>query len=218
MSEFYEVLEEYMGGADALTDRIVCVRRCFFYDFIGYPTYLWQGKGRLHTTDGNTWLGTIDANDRDIHTVPALQDGRDGSSASYNLGLVIPNLPDESASDLYDALKADQSLAYNRKVVIYLAIFKEDEALRPQTPIIYFKELLMGAPKFSERISQDGTGISKRYSVSVTARDNNFGRSRTPNRTYADTMQKQRALELGVPLDRGAEFLAGLANRTYQIP
>ena len=31
-------------------------------------------------------------------------------------------------------------------------------------------------------------------------------------------MQKRRAQQLGVSVDRGAEYLALLANRTYQVP
>lgn len=56
------------------------------------------------------------------------------------------------------------------------------------------------------------------YTVSITAKDSNHGRSETPDRTYADTMQKRRAIELGVSVDRGAEYLVTLANRTYQVP
>ena len=56
------------------------------------------------------------------------------------------------------------------------------------------------------------------YTAAITAKDNNHGRSETPDRTYADTMQKRRAAQLGVAVDRGSEYLALLANRTYQVP
>lgn len=77
----------------------------------------------------------------------------------------------------------------------------------------------MFSPKFSETIARSGSGaIVKTYTLSITAKDNNHGRSETPDRSYADTMQRRRAAQLGVPVDRGSEFLALLANRTYQVP
>jgi len=219
VSEFYDLLDEYLGDDDAISDIRVVVRRLWFYDIVDNPTRLWQGKGRLFTTDGNEWLGTIDANNTDHHQAPALQDGRDGTSASYELSISIPDLPGAPARTLYEELKAEQSLISRRNVTCYLALFKEGEALRPTTPIVFYKQLIMMAPKFSETLEPDTHGqLMRKYSVTVTAKDANFGRSNTPNGTYADTIQKQRAKELGVSLDRGAEFLAGLANRTYQIP
>ena len=219
MSEFFDVLDEYLGDDDALTDIRVVVRRLWFYDFDGYALRVWQGKGRLFTTDGNEWLGTIDASNTDHHEAPRIQDGRDGSSATYNFTLKVPDLPGETAGQLYEQIKSEQWRVTKRPLTAYLAVFKEGEALRPTTPMIFFKELIMLAPKFSELLEQDSDGrLVRKYKVSLTAKDANFGRSNVPRGTYADTIQKQRAKELGVTLDRGAEFLAGLANRTYQIP
>lgn len=219
MSEFYELLEEYLGDADAITDIRTVVRRLWFYDFDGYPLRVWQGKATLFTEDGNEWLGTIDASNTDHHTTPAIQDGRDGSSATYNLTMNLIDVPGQTAGEAYEALKADQWRVSKRKVTCYLAIFKENEALRPETPIVFFKELIMMSPKFSEKLENDGAGrLVRKYTVNVAAKDANFGRSNVPNGTYSDAIQKQRAKELGVPVDRGSEFLALLANRTYQIP
>lgn len=219
MSEFYDLIDEYMGDGESVADIDVIVRRLWFYDFDGEPVRLWQGKGRLFTSDGNQWLGTIDANDKDHHITPPIQDGRDGSSASYTFTLVIPDLPGQEPYALYNALKEDQGMVAGRSLTCYLAVFKVGEALRPTTPISYFKELTMFSPKFSERLEIDSAGMTHRqYAVSVTAKDGNFGRSETPNGTYADTIQKRRAAAHGVDLDRGSEFLAALANRTYQIP
>ena len=67
-----------------------------------------------------------------------------------------------------------------------------------------------------ESISREDRTFVKRYKITVIAKDDNFGRSDSPRRTYADTMQKEYAKGLGVALDRGAEFLAGLAYRTYK--
>ena len=219
MSEFWDLLEEYLGDDDALTDVRVVVRRCWFYDFVDDPVRLWDGQGKLFTSDGHTWLGTLDGNGKDHHTTPNLQDGRDGSSASYNFTVNIPDLPGQNIRELYEELKADQSKVSGRALTCYLVIFKEGEALRPTTPIIFFKELTMMAPTFNETIEEDSDGALRRiYKVSALAKDGNFGRSARPNGTYADAIQKQRAKELGVAVDKGSEFLGSMANRTYQIP
>jgi hypothetical protein len=77
----------------------------------------------------------------------------------------------------------------------------------------------MLAPKFSETIARRDDGVlARKYVASVVAKDGNTGRTSVPNGTYADSIQKQRAKERGVVLDRGSEYLAALANRTYQIP
>lgn len=219
MSEFYDLLDEYMGDEDALTDIRVVVRRCWFYDFIGAPTRMWQGQGKLFTSDGSEWLGTVDANGNDIHKTPSLQDGRDGTSANYKFSMPIIDLPGEPAMELYDQLKSEQWRVNNRNIICYLVLFKEGEALRPTTPIVFFKELLMLTPLFSEKIDTDANGtFVKKYMASINAKDNNFGRSNVPGGTYADAIQKERAKQQGVALDRGSEFLGLLANRTYQIP
>jgi hypothetical protein len=219
MSEFYTTLNEYLGEQDDVMDIRAVVRRCWFYDFTDQPVRLWQGQGKLFTSDGNEWLGTIDANGQDYHKTPAMQDGRDGSSPSYRMSMPIVDLPGEPAFKLYEELKADQWRVSGNRVICYLAIFNQGEALRPQTPLSFFKEFTMFAPQFSEKVEVNAAGtLVKKYSVSVTAKDNNYGRSNTPRGTYADTIQKERARQLGVSLDRGSEFLGLLANRTYQIP
>lgn len=222
MSAFDDLLEEYLGSQDDITDINVVVRRLWFYDFAGYPTRMWQGKGRLFTTDGNEWLGTINDLNQDIHITPRLQDGRDGSSAKYQFSMTIPDLPDEPAGALYEALKQDQDRVFDRKLTCYLAIFKIDgsEALRPSTPIKFFKELVMQSPQFSEGVTMGNDGkLVRSYKVAIGAKDSNSGRSSTPNRTYNDATQREYARQLGVGgTDKGLEYVAALANRTYVIP
>lgn len=216
---FNDLLEEYIGDADSLDDIQVVVRRLWFYDFDGYPVRMWQGQGTLITEDGLEWMGTIDANKKDHHKTPSIQDARDGSSGNYQLSMTIIDTGGESARELYESLKADQWRVANRKVTCYLVVFKHGEALRPTVPYVFFKELRMMRPKFTERPESNGRGgIKLIYQVSISGRDENFGRARRPNRSYADTMQKQHAKELGVAIDRGCEYLATLANKTMQIP
>jgi hypothetical protein len=212
MSLFEDRLNDYLGGVDDATDIRAVVRRCWFYDFDGIPTRIWQGKGKLYTSDGNEWLGTIDANGNDVHQTPRLSDGRDGTAPTYEFRFGYID------RDTYEALKSDQALVAGRPLVCYLALFRNGEGLRPETPIDFFKELTMQSTKFEERLVLEGTSMVRRYLVTVIAKDGNSGRSSIPGRSYADTHQKRYARELGVELDRGAEFLAGLANRTYKVP
>lgn len=219
MSEFYDAIDEILGEADDISDITATVRKCWFYDFRDDPVYLWDGQGAFTDNLGREWLGTIDANGVNHHRAPPLQDGRDGSSASYTFTFNIPDRAGEDPLTLYNALKEEQDKVAGRALICYLALFKEGEGLRPGTPLSFYKDLVMFSPKFSEEIQRGADNrVVKSYSASIVARDSNSGRSATPNRTYADTMQKRRANELGVAVDRGAEYLALLANRTYQIP
>ncbi|WPZ05671.1 hypothetical protein [Pelagerythrobacter marinus] len=219
MSAFYDQIDELLGAAEDLTDIVATARKCWLYDFKDEPVRLWDGQGPFTDSDGNEWLGTIAPSGANIHQTPSLQDGRDGTSASYTFSLNIPSIPGENTLELYNALKADQSKVFGRKLTCYIVLFIEGEGLRPGTPISFYKELTMFSPKFSENIARSSSGtITKTYTASITAKDSNHGRSETPDRTYADTMQKRRANQLGVAVDRGSEYLALLANRTYQVP
>ncbi len=218
MSEFYDLLEQYIGEEDDMTDIRAIVRRCWFYDFKGFPLRVWQGKGKLFTSDGNEWLGTIDAGDNDHHKTPAVSDGRDGSSGTYTMGLKIIDTPDLAAKELYESIKKDQWRVFGQKVTCYLAMFQTGEGLRPETPIVFFKEFTMMNSKFSEKIEMNGGVMVKRYETSVVCKDGNFGRSERPSGTYANAVQQERARQLGVDTDLGCEFVAALSNRTYQVP
>jgi len=221
LSVFYDLIDEIMGAADDVTDIVAMVRKCWFYDFKDEPVRLWDGQGNFIDSDGNEWWGTIDANGNNIHKTPSLQDGRDGTSASYNFSFNIPSTPghEDEVLELYEGLKSEQDKVFGRALTCYLVLFIEGEGLRPGTPVSFYKEMTMFSPKFSETIERSSSGtIVKVYAATITAKDNNHGRSETPDRTYADTMQKRRAAQLGVSVDRGSEYLALLANRTYQVP
>lgn len=219
MSVFYDQIDEIMGAADDLTDIVATARKCWLYDFAGDPVRLWDGQGNFIDSEGNEWLGTVAPNGGNIHKTPALQDGRDGTSASYNFTLSIPSTPGKEDLALYEALKAEQARVFGRSLTCYLVLFVQGEGLRPGTPLSFYKTMTMFSPKFDEKLERSAAGtVIKVYTVSLTAKDDNHGRSETPDRTYADTMQKRRAAQLGVSIDRGSEYVALLANRTYQLP
>lgn len=219
MSAFYDQIDEILGAADDVTDIVAIARKCWFYDFLDEPIRLWDGQGNFTDSDGNEWLGTMDANGGNLHKTPSLQDGRDGTSASYTFSFNIPSMPGEDTLELYEGLKSEQGKVFGRKLTCYIVLFIQGEGLRPNTPISFYKEMTMFSPKFSETLERSASGaVIKTYTASITAKDSNHGRSETPDRTYADTMQKRRAVQLGVSVDRGSEYLALLANRTYQVP
>jgi len=213
MSAFDDLLEQYIGAAGDSGDIRAIVRRCFFFDFDGAPVRLWQGQGRLYTEDGNSWLGTIDANGTDHLSVPTISDARDGSSKRLEFSLPYID------AVTYAAIKAADTAINGRSITCYLAIFGIGEGLRPATPIDFFARFTMQSPVFEERLeSPDGATFIKSYKVTVIAKDGNSGRSRAPGGTYTDSCQRERARMLGVDPDLGCGFVAELANKTLQIP
>lgn len=213
MSAFYDQIDEIMGAADDIGDIVATARKCWFYDFKDDPVYLWDGQGPFIDSLGREWLGTVDNNGGSTHKTPSLQDGRDGTSASYNFSLNVPNLT------LYEELMEDEAKCSGRDLTCYLVLFQPGEGMRPGTPLSFYKKLTMFAPKFDEQISVSNGGIvTKNYVVSLTAKDDNYGRAETFDRSYADKHQKRHAAQLGVSVDKGSEYLALLANRTYQVP
>lgn len=203
---FETVLLELLGTAADAYDIRAGVRRCYFYDFDGYPVRLWDGQGVLNA-GGYEWLGTIDADGNNHHTAPQIQDARDGASPRYEFG--IPYLD----RDTFDAMKADQALAQGRELTIYHALFQIGEGMLPTTPLRFTAKLQMMGTQFSEQFSG---GVMMR-SATVICRSLEYGRSRTPAGTYTDTAQVERARLLGLGSDSGCSMVAGNAFRTYTV-
>lgn len=204
-------LLEHLGNEGDIFDIRVMSRRCYFYDFDGYPARLWHGVGTLIDEQGNRWLGTIDASGTDHHKTPPLSDPRSGNAPKLNFSL--PYIDKAT----YDALKADQSLAEGRELVIYNVIVKDGEGLRPGTPLRFSQRLIMRGTSFSEGAEFEGGSLVKRYGATVLARSIEYGKSIDLGGTYTDTSQVQRAEYLGVASDSGCSFVAGNSERTYVI-
>lgn len=218
MSVFFDRLDEYLGDADDKGDIRAIVRRCWHYDIPGLTDpfgqsglRMWDGQGRQHTSDGKIWMGSVAGNGQNLHKTPRLADGRDGTSLNYRFSV---GYLDKAT---YEGIKADQSVISGATLTCWNALFQVGEGLRPGTPVEFSKELTLMSPEFDEKLELNGFSLVRRYVISVLAKDGNFGRSEIPGRTYTDTMQKDYAKSLGVELDRGCEFVAGLANRTYKV-
>lgn len=199
-----------LGDDTADHDIRVAVRRCYFFDFDGYPTRLWQGQGVL-VAGGYEWLGTLDADGNDFLRTDVIQDSRDGTSPRYTFG--IPYV--DAAT--FDALKADQALVAGREMTRYAARIAPGEGLRPATSLRFTGRFLMVGAEFSQRRGGEAPSITRVRSASVVARSLEYGRSRMPNGTYTDTAQQERARLLGLASDSGCSFVARNARRTYEI-
>ncbi|WP_226782757.1 hypothetical protein [Oceaniglobus trochenteri] len=224
MSAFSDFILEQTGTASDAFDIKVVVRRCFFYDFDGYPLRLWDGQGVLTTTMGvggavetpagtlasNEWIGTIDGDGTNRHQSPAVSDQRDGISP--RLEFTIPFI--DAAT--YAALKADQDRARGRSITVYRAAFRPGEGIAPQTPIAFSYRLSMKGVSFSRMVSGEPGDERLVYSATVLARGAGEGRSLSPRGTYTDTSQRERARLLGVASDSGCSFVAANAQRTYR--
>lgn len=218
---FETVLLDLLGEADDAWDIRATVRRCFFYDFSGYPTRLWEGQGVLTTTTSvgaalgqiaaNEWIGTYTAEGQNMHSAPELSDDRDGTAPVYDFG--IPHID----RDTFDALKADQDLVKGRTLTIYDVIIPVGEGLLPQTAIRFNTRLTMQGADFSEAFQEGEAGEYIRvYSASVSCRSGEAGRSRIPGGTYTDTSQRDRARLLGESADSGCIFVAKNSQRTFK--
>lgn len=207
---FKSELLELTGAATDSYDIRALVRRCFFYDFDGYPTYLWDGQGVLTTKGGQEWLGTIDATGVNHHVAPAVQDSRDGVSPRY--AFKIPNLDKET----FDAIKADQNLAKGRTMTCYSALFKNGEGLLPATPIRFDYRLTIRGLEFSEEMQGFGSTQAIR-SATALMRSQEAGRSLSPGGTITDTSQQERARLLGLDSDSGCSFVAANSRRTFIV-
>ncbi len=209
MSFQSELLAALGGAADAWDIRAI-VRRCFFYDFQGYPVRLWHGVGTLHA-GGEEWLGTIDPAGVDHHTAPAVADPRSGASPRYTFG--IPYLDGAT----FAALKADQDRARGRDLTCYHVMLQAGEGLRASEALRFNYRLEMRGVEFAEAWEGLPGEERRAYRASVLCRSAEAGRSRVPAGTYTDTAQRERARILGFGADSFCAFVAGNSRRTLTI-
>lgn len=201
-----------LGTADDCFDIKAVTRRCFFYDFDGFPVRLWDGQGVVIDSEGNEYLGTMDAEGTNHHRTPKVKDPRDGTSPRYEFG--IPHIDRAT----FDALKADQSLAAGRELTCFYAIFLDGEGVRPSTALKFNYRLIMQATRFDQGTAiSAGGSVERTYSAFVACRTLEYGRSRFPGGTYTDVSQNARADLLGVASDSGCVFVAGNSQRSYQF-
>jgi hypothetical protein len=96
-------------------------------------------------------------------------------------------------------------------------LIKEKEGLRPGTPLRFNYKLTMQNVKFSDSTEGDPANPTRKRGASVVARSGEVGRSRTPQGTYTDTSQRERARLAGVTSDSFCSFVSANSNRTITI-
>lgn len=212
MSDFATVLTDQIGDSDVTHDQFITVSRCFFYDFDGYPTRLWDGQGILRTGDGSDWIGTVDSGGNDYHSVPNVDDEREGTSQDYTFS--IPHI-DETT---FEALQSDRSLVNGRNLTCYLAIHQSGEGLRPGSPLRFDYRLEMMGAQFGRSMDLSGGTMTRAYSASVLAKPIGHGRSLVPGGTYTDTSQKLRAQAMGLDGDSGCGYVSSNSTRRIKYP
>lgn len=214
MSAFDDAVDEYVG-TEGISDIRAVVRPCYFFDFLNVerPVRLWRGQGKLHTSDGNTWQGTIDGMGRDHLKAPGFNDGRDGASAL--LTFEMPFIDQAT----YLSLRDDRDQVIGRRITRYMALFRPGEGLRPDTPIDFDAFFYMQSTSFKELVTMANGVMVKQYSATVTAKNGNAGRSQARRGTYTPTSQRDRAFEMyGIANDAGCDFIPELANKTFIRP
>ena len=203
---FRDTLEAAIGTSG---DIHATVRRCFFFDFDGFPIRLWHGQGKLITNDGQEWMGFLNSEGVSVLGIPNLSSVRDGSSPEYRF--TLPFITEEH----HTALKADQGLIKNRDLKIYRTIIKDKEGLRPSTDLKFVMGLKMKGAEFSETVEINNGSILKIFSASLLCKNSEEGRSKMSNSIYSDQSQRNFAAERGIPSDSGCAFITKNSRRTY---
>jgi hypothetical protein len=211
--DFFEACDLYRGEDASDFDIMAPIVPVYEYDLLNYgPLRMWPGMGTLITEDDREWTGTIDSRGTDHHQVPTPRDGRDGTSARMEFGLPFID------KSTYNAIRLLDEPVAGRTITVYLAILLPDEGLRPSTPLRFQAQYTMKAPLFDTGLVQINGGFVRTYNAKVVARDGYEGRSQAYRGTYSSTCQGERALELGVAVDKGCDFIAALANVTITVP
>lgn len=194
-----------------MSDRseIVC-RRLLEFDFDFGPLRLWEGNGKLITSDGKEWIGFYHG-DQSYLAVPVLSDGRDGSSPllSFEFGYLD--------GTTYNALKDIPTRVKGRALTIWRCYMEIREGLRPVTPPGYPVRMTMVSTSFTDQLDQDEVGYVRRKSCGVTARPVDENRTYAPNASVTDADQNRRSAKLGIVPDKYARFVPLQQNKTNTI-
>lgn len=195
--------------ADQLALLSASVVRCDFlvkFEFVSATLYAWNGNTPL-VVDANTYQPMFG-----YGSIEGL--GLSGGASSEAVTLSLNGLPGQSldflAAALADTPEVDQQL-----LTIYLQLFNNDdvpsEAWQPVgSPIPLFRGF-MQPPSVSRSPMQGEEGGTQ--SISVTAENIFFGRSRPPHGRNTDRDQQARH-----PGDKFFGFVSSLLNKVITYP
>jgi len=177
--------------------------RCDFlvkFEFVSDTVYVWNGNTEL-TVDGNTYLPM-----RGYGQIDGL--GYAGGTTSESVTLSLDGLPGK-AIDLLAIALAETPEADQQMVTISLQLFSDD--WQPTgVPIPVFRGFMQPL-KISRGAMQGDDGATQ--SISITAENIFFNRSRPPHGRYTDRDQQARS-----PGDKFFGFVNSLLFKTIRYP
>lgn len=162
--------------------------------------YLWNGNTDLET-GGQLWKPMHGAGVIDGLSVPT---GTTADAVTFQLN----GLPDQTTDLLRLALEESQDAA-QQLVIVYLQLFDED--WQPVGAPIGIWWGFMQSPRITRTPMQDGEGAIQ--SISLTAENAFFNRSRPPYGRYTDRDQQKRA-----PGDKFFQFTPSLLFKSFRYP
>src|SRR6185312_16651874 len=169
-------------------------------EFRSKTVYLWNGNTELET-GGQTWLPM-----RGAATVDGL--GVAAGTASETVTFQLDGLPDQASDLLALALEETPDVA-QQLVTVYLQLFDED--WQPQGAPIGIWWGFMQPPRITRTPMQGTEGAVQ--SITLTAENAFFNRSRPPHGRYTDRDQQKRA-----PGDKFFQFTPSLLFKTFTYP
>lgn len=169
-------------------------------EFEGDTAYCWNGYTPI-TTGENEYLPMYGA-----AAISGL--GFSAGTASENVTVSLSGLPDDALPFLSQALSATNSIS-QRMLTVYIQFF--DINWQPEGPPIGIFYGFMQPPTITRTAATETEGASQ--SISITAENALFFRSKPKNGRYTDQDQKRRS-----PTDRGFEFVKSLTFKNFTYP
>lgn len=169
-------------------------------EFRAGTVYLWNGTTGLET-GGQTWKPMHGAGVIDGLSVPT---GTTADSVTFQLN----GLPDQATDLLKEALEESQDAA-QQLVIVYLQLFDED--WQPVGAPIGIWWGFMQSPRITRTPMQGTEGAIQ--SISLTAENAFFNRSRPPYGRYTDRDQQKRS-----PGDKFFQFTPSLLFKSFRYP
>lgn len=188
---------------DQITALSATTVRCDFLiklEFKSGTVYLWNGNTEL-VAGGQTWMPAYGAAQIDGLSVPT-------GTASSQVTLALTGLPDQSTDLLAKALEATPDVQ-QQPVTIYLQLFDID--WQPVGSPIGIWWGFMQPPRITRSAAGDVTGAIQ--SISLTAENAFFNRSRPPYGRYTDRDQQSRS-----DGDKFFQFVSSLLFKTFIYP
>jgi len=185
---------------EALSQKSVRIAFLCELQFVSDTAYVWNGEYNLFS-GGQTWMP--------LHGIGRIEGlGMSGDAASEQVTLSLSGVPDYEPNIL--ALALEQTPEANQQLVkVYLQFFDEEWQPIGVPVLMWFG--FMQPPRVS-RTTTDSTD-GQVQSITVTAENAFFNRSRAPYGRNTDRDQQKR-----YPGDKYFQFTPTLLSKTFVYP